>query len=214
MTVAKDPLRILLADDHEVVREGLASILNRRSNEFKVVAEVSDGQEAYRLWCELKPDVGIFDLRMPIMDGVATIKAVRAMDPNAKIMILTTYDTDEDIYQGLRAGAKGYLLKDADRQVILDAIRAVARGQTFLPSQVATKLATRIQSDALSEKETQVLQQMAEGKSNKQIALDLVVTEGTIKFHANNIYGKLGVSSRASAVKTALERGIVKMGPQ
>jgi two-component system NarL family response regulator len=208
------PLRILLADDHEVVREGLAAILNRRTEEFVVVAEANDGEEAYRLWCEHKPDLGIFDLRMPKMDGVATIRAVRAHDPNARIMILTTYDTDEDIYQGLRAGAKGYILKDAERHVILDAIRTVARGQTYLPSSVATKLATRIQGDGLSDKEQEVIGRMAEGLSNKEIARALAISEGTVKFHANNIYGKFGVNSRSEAVRVALERGIVKLGPQ
>jgi two-component system, NarL family, response regulator len=213
MNSTPNPLRILLADDHEVVREGLASILNRRTEEFVVVAEAADGQEAFSLWCKHKPDIGVFDLRMPGMDGVATIKAVRAHDPNARIIILTTYDTDEDIYQGLRAGAKGYLLKDADRQLILDAIRTVARGQTYLPSQVATRLAERIQSDALSDKERAVIEKMADGLSNKDIAKTLHISEGTVKFHAGNLYAKLQVNTRSEAVRVAVARGLVKIGP-
>lgn len=205
------PLRILLADDHEVVREGLASILNRRSDEFQVVAEASTGFEAHELWRAHRPDIGVFDLRMPAMDGVATIKAVREDDPNARIIILTTYDTDEDIYQGLRAGAKGYILKDADRHVILDAIRKVAKGLTYLPSEVATKLAERIQAEALSNKELAVLTLMAQGQSNKMIARELLVSEGTIKFHANNIFGKLGVRSRSEAARVAIARGLIKV---
>lgn len=208
-----NPLRILLADDHAVVREGLAAILDRRVEEFTVVGQASDGQEAYEMWCALRPDLGIFDLRMPRLDGVATISAVRSYDPGAKIIILTTYDTDEDIYQGLRAGARGYMLKDADRMEILEAIRTVAAGKTYLPSHVATKLAGRIQSNALSDKERAVVEQMALGLSNKAIAKALHVSEGTVKFHANNLFGKLAVSTRAEAVKVAVERGIVKLRP-
>ena len=207
------PLRILLADDHEVVREGLASILKRRTDEFDVVAEADNGEEAVALWRQHRPDVGVLDLRMPKLDGVGTIRAIRSMDPEARLMILTTYDTDEDIYQGLRAGAKGYLLKDSDRQELLDAIRAVARGQSWIPSLVAGKLAQRVQGDGLTDKEQQVLKQLALGFSNKDIARALQVSEGTVKFHTNAIYSKLGVGSRTAAVKVATERGLVKLGP-
>lgn len=207
------PLRVLLADDHEVVREGLASILKRRTDEFDVVAEADNGEEAVALWRQHRPDVGVLDLRMPKLDGVGTIRAIRSMDPEARLMILTTYDTDEDIYQGLRAGAKGYLLKDSDRQELLDAIRAVARGQSWIPSLVAGKLAQRVQGDGLTDKEQQVLKQLALGFSNKDIARALQVSEGTVKFHTNAIYSKLGVGSRTAAVKVATERGLVKLGP-
>jgi two-component system, NarL family, response regulator len=206
------PLRVLLADDHDVVRDGLAAILNRRRDEFTVVAQVNNGLQAVSLWRECRPDLGVLDLRMPKLDGVGTIKAIRAEDPHAKLMILTTYDTDEDIYQGLRAGAKGYLLKDADRADILDAIRRVARGETYIPSLIASRLASRIQGNALSDKETEILEGIARGESNKEIARVLNISEGTVKFHTNAIYGKLGVSSRSEALKVALERGLVKIG--
>lgn len=206
------PIRVLLADDHEVVREGLAAILRRRDAEFAVVAEVDNGEQALEAWKEQRPDVGVLDLRMPRMDGVATIRAIRAIDPKAQLIILTTYDTDEDIYQGLRSGAKGYLLKDADRQAILDAIRTVARGQSYIPSLVASKLANRIQGEDLTEREMMVLTHIARGLSNKEIARELGVTEGTVKFYSNALYSKLGVSSRAGAIHAAAERGLIKMG--
>jgi two-component system, NarL family, response regulator len=213
MTIQTEPLRILLADDHEVVREGLASILNRRHEEFVVVAEADNGEEAVRLWQEHQPGLGILDLRMPKLDGVATIKAIRAFDAAARLIILTTYDTDEDIYQGLRAGAKGYLLKDAERQELLEAVRTVARGETWIPSLVAGKLAQRVQGDGLSDKEMLVLQQVAQGASNKEIARTLNISEGTVKFHTNAIYSKLGVGSRTEAVRVGTERGLIKLGP-
>jgi two-component system, NarL family, response regulator len=207
------PLRVLLADDHEVVREGLAAILNRRSTEFQVVAEADDGEQALALWLEHKPDLGVLDLRMPKLDGVATIEAIRAVDAQAKLIILTTYDTDEDIYRGLRAGAKGYLLKDADRDDILHAVRAVGRGETYLPSLVAGKLAQRLRDESLTERELQVLLCIADGQSNKQIARKLAVSEGTVKFYTSGVYSKLGVASRTEAIKVAAARGLIKLGP-
>lgn len=205
------PLRILLADDHGVVREGLASILNRRTTEFLVVAEAEDGEEALALWSETRPDVSVLDLRMPRRDGVETIKAIRGLDPTAKLIILTTYDTDEDIYQGLRAGAMGYLLKDAERADILEAIRTVARGETYLPPIVATRLAARDQSAPLTTKERQVLECLSSGLSNKQIAHRLAMGEGTVKTHVRTIFAKLGVASRTEAVRVAAQHGLVKL---
>jgi two-component system, NarL family, response regulator len=206
------PIRILLADDHEVVREGLAAILRRRVDEFDVVAEVDDGEQALEAWARLRPDVAVLDLRMPRLDGVSTIKAIRKIDATARLIILTTYDTDEDIYQGLRAGAKGYLLKDADRQTILDAIRTVARGQTYIPSVVAARLASRIRGNELTTRETEVLGFIAKGMSNKEIAHAIGITEGTVKFYSSALYAKLDVTSRAGAINAAVERGLLKMG--
>jgi two-component system, NarL family, response regulator len=202
-------IRIMLADDHEVVREGLAAILARREI-FDVVAEVGDGEAAVDAWHQLKPDIALLDLRMPKMEGVEAIRLIRASDPNAKLIILTTYDGDEDIYQGLRAGAKGYLLKDSPRDQIIDAIHAVLAGRTYIPSQVGEKLASRVNSDALTDKELQILKKIAEGQSNKKIAAELFISEGTVKFHSNSIYAKLGVSSRTEAVKVAITRGLVR----
>jgi two-component system, NarL family, response regulator len=204
-----EKIRIMLADDHEVVREGLAAILIRRET-FDVVAEVGDGAAAVEAWQRLRPDIALLDLRMPKMEGVEAIRQIRALDPNAKLIILTTYDGDEDIYQGLRAGAKGYLLKDTPRAQIIEAIHAVLAGRTYIPSQVGEKLASRIHTDALTEKELAILKLIAEGLSNKEIAKALFVSEGTVKFHSNSIYSKLGVSSRTEALKVATARGLIR----
>jgi two-component system, NarL family, response regulator len=202
-------IRIMLADDHEVVREGLAAILNRRET-FQVIAEVGDGEAAVQTWRSLKPDIGLLDLRMPKMEGLEAIRQIRATDPDAKLIILTTYDGDEDIYQGLRAGAKGYLLKDTPREQIIEAIHAVLAGRTYIPSQVGEKLASRVNTETLTDKELQILKQIAAGLSNKQIAKALFISEGTVKFHSNSIYAKLGVTSRTEAVKVANSRGLVR----
>lgn len=204
-----EKIKILLADDHEVVREGLAAILQRRET-FEVVAEVSDGAAAVEAWQRLKPDIALLDLRMPKMEGIEAIRQIIALDAKAKLIILTTYDGDEDIYQGLRAGAKGYLLKDMPREQIIDAIHAVLAGRTYIPSQVGEKLASRIHVDALTDKELQILQRIAQGLSNKQIAREIFVSEGTVKFHSNSIYSKLGVASRTEAVKVAIARGLIR----
>jgi two-component system, NarL family, response regulator len=204
-------IRVLLADDHEVVREGLAAILRRREI-FDIVAEVSDGVEAVEAWKIHKPDITLCDLRMPNMDGVATITAIRALDANARIIILTTYDSDEDIYQGLRAGAKGYLLKDTPRDQIVDAIVSVHAGRTFIPSLVGEKLAARVVTVQLTEKELTILRFVASGLSNKEIARQLAISEGTVKFHTNAIYSKLDVTSRTEAIGAAAKRGLIKVG--
>jgi two-component system, NarL family, response regulator len=205
-----EKIRILLADDHEVVREGLAAILGRR-DDFEVVAEVGDGEAAVEAWRRLKPNVALLDLRMPKLEGVEAIRQIREFDNDAKLIILTTYDGDEDIYQGLRAGAKGYLLKDTPREQIVDAIHAVIAGRTYIPSQVGEKLASRVNIDMLTDKELQILKQIANGQSNKHIAKEQSISEGTVKFHTNSIYAKLGVASRTEAVKIAMRRGLVKL---
>jgi two-component system NarL family response regulator len=205
------PIRTLLADDHEVVREGLAAMLLLRRAEFEVVAEANDGIEAEGLYRAQRPDVAILDLRMPRRDGLDTVKAIRAFDPAACILMLTTYDSDEDIYQALRAGARGYLLKDAAKPDILEAIRMVARGQKVLPSVVASRLSERLSNDELSPRELDVLKGLAEGLSNKRIAAALGITEGTVKAYANTLYAKLGVASRSGAIAIAAKRGLVRL---
>ncbi len=203
-------LRILLADDHPVVREGLALILDNQSD-MTVVGQARDGREAVELFCQLQPDVTLMDLRMPQMSGVEALIAIRSQFPATSIILLTTYDGDEDIYRGLRAGAKSYLLKDASTQEILSAIRQVSAGKNHISQVVGAKLAERAQIPELSESERQVLQRLATGRSNQEIALALSIAESTVKFHVNNILSKLGVNNRTEAAIVALKRGIAKL---
>ena len=204
------PIRILLSDDHPPLRKGLALILDNE-DDMSVVAEAGNGQEAVALFRQHQPDVALVDLQMPQLNGVETITAIRAEFPNARLIILTTYDGDEDIYQGLRAGAMAYLLKDTDCDEIIAAIRAVHAGQRRIPSAVGVKLFDRINTSELTERERQVLQLLAVGKSNQEISTDLSITESTVKFHINNILNKLNVSDRTQAVVKALRRGLVHL---
>lgn len=203
-------LRILLADDHPVVREGLALILDNQSD-MTVVGQAKDGREAVELFCQLQPDVTLMDLRMPQMNGVEALIAIRSQFPDTSIILLTTYDGDEDIYRGLRAGAKSYLLKDASTQEILSAIRQVGAGKNHISLAVGAKLAERAQIPDLTESERQVLQRLATGRSNQEIAIALSIAESTVKFHVNNILSKLGVDNRTEAAIVALKRGIAQL---
>ena len=210
MTNQPTTIRVLLADDHPVVREGVAAMLNRRPD-MAVVAEANNGREAVDLYHTHQPDVVLMDLRMPEMGGVEAIHTIRADYPKAKIIVLTTYDGDEDIYRGLQAGAQAYLLKDTPRDELLSTIRAVHAGHKRISSEVAVKLANRIMGPSLTEREMDVLHEIVSGKSNREIGLALSITEGTVKAHVNNILGKLGVSDRTQAVTEALRRGIVHL---
>ncbi|NET31851.1 MAG: response regulator transcription factor [Cyanothece sp. SIO1E1] len=201
---------ILLAEDHAVVRDGLAAILNRESD-MTVVAEAEDGQQAVELYRLHQPAITLMDLRMPRLEGVGAIAQIRSEFPAARIIVLTTYDTDEDIYRGLQAGAKGYLLKDATSEVLLDAIRLVHQGKKYIPPEVALKLAERIEDTPLTERETDVIQLLVKGKSNHEISTILTISEGTVKFHINNILSKLGVHDRTQAVIAALKRGLARL---
>jgi two-component system NarL family response regulator len=203
-------IRVLIVDDHPVVREGLAAMIERRKD-MTVVGEAGDGVEALAQFHVLRPDVTLMDLRLPGMSGVEAIDAIRAEFPDARIIVLTTYDGDEDIYRGLQAGAMAYLLKDAPREELLEAIRAVHAGQMRIPPDVASKLAERIMGPELTAREMDVLRLIAAGKTNKEIGAELNITEGTVKAHVNNILGKLGVSDRTQAVTTALRRGLVQL---
>lgn len=203
-------IRILIVDDHSVVREGLASVIGRNAD-MTVVAEASNGREAVDLWKKHRPDVTLLDLRMPELDGVDAIKAIRADDENARIIVLTTFDGDEYIYRAIRAGAKGYLLKDVPREALMDCVRRVHAGQTCVPVHLAAKLAERVSGEALSTREIEVLQRIAAGKSNKEIGAELFISEGTVKAHVKGIFTKLGVVSRTAAIATAQRRGIIQL---
>ena len=206
----KERIRILIADDHSVVREGLVSLVKRKSD-MVVVAEASNGREAVQLWKEHRPDVTLLDLRMPELDGVGAIKEIRDLDENAHIVVLTTYDGDEDIYRAIKGGAKAYLLKDTARDALVETVRRVHAGETYLPPQLAAKLAERVSGEALSPREIDVLQRMAVGKSNKEIGAELSISEGTVKTHIKSIFNKLDVVSRTEAVATANRRGLIQL---
>ncbi|MEL6471844.1 MAG: response regulator transcription factor [Cyanobacteria bacterium J06623_4] len=204
------PISILVAEDHGIVRQGIVSILQLQ-DDFTVVAEAKDGLEAVDLYTNLQPDITLMDLRMPNMEGVDAIAHIRKSSPQAKIIILTTYDTDEDIYRGLQAGARGYILKDADFEDLVDAVRTVNQGKRYLPPNVALKLAERMDTEELTERERDVLNMMARGTSTAALAAALQLSEGTIKFHINHIFQKLGVNDRTQAIIIALRRGLIRL---
>jgi two-component system NarL family response regulator len=203
------PIRVLIADDHPLVRRGLAAIINME-DDATVVGEAGDGDEAVALWRQLKPDVTLMDLRMPKVEGVQAIRQIRAEDPAAGIIVLTTFDHDEDIYAGLRAGAKAFLLKDVEPEELFRCIRAVRDGEAYLQPRVAAKLAQRVQEEPLTEREEQILKLLAEGKSNRAIGHALFITESTVKSHLKTLFVKLDVTSRAEAIALAAKRGLIK----
>ena len=207
---AENPIRCLVADDHAIVREGVVATIELY-DEMRVVARATNGREAVALFREHRPDITLMDLNMPEVGGVEAIGAIRAEFPDARIIILTTYDGDEDIFRGLRAGAKAYLLKEGSVEQLVETIRAVHRGQVRIPQEVAAKLAQRMTSPELTARELEVLQQIVAGKSNAEIGTALFITEATVKAHVNSILNKLDVSDRTQAVTTALKRGIVHL---
>ena len=205
--MSQTPIRVLIADDHPIVRTGLALMLKYESG-MELVAEASNGAQAVQLFRQYQPDVTLMDLRMPQVSGVEAILTICQEFSDARVIVLTTYDGDEDIYRGLQAGAKGYLLKDAPIDELLAAIRQVHAGQKYIPPEVGAKLAERLSGPQLSERELEVLRLIAEGKSNQEIATALCITEGTVKFHVNHVLGKLQVSDRTKAAILAIKRGI------
>ena len=203
-------IRVLVVDDHVTVREGLVAIIDRQS-EMRVVGEAANGREAVDQWRALRPDVVLLDIRMPVLGGVGAIEEMRAIDPSARVLILTTFDTDDEISQVIKAGAKGYLLKDAPREELLDCIRRVHAGETCIPPSGVAKLVAGLASQALTARELAVLALVAKGRSNRDIALELHVGETTVKSHLRNIFAKLQALSRSEAVSIAVRRGLVRM---
>ncbi len=206
----KPKITILAVDDHPLIRDGLAVVIGREAD-MQVVAEAGDGEEALEKYREHLPAIVLMDLRMPVMDGVEAIQAIRDEFPEAKIIALTTFEGDEDIYQALAAGASGYLLKDMLRNELVSVIRKVHQGYRGIPPAIAARLADHTPRVGLTAREVEVLRLMAEGMSNAEIAEALGRAEGTMKVHVHNILQKLGAVDRTQAVTIALRRGILHL---
>lgn len=212
------PIRLLLCDDHPVVRDGLAAILSTQSD-FEVIGEASTGTEAVQKAIALKPDVILLDLEMPDLDGAEALKQIRAAQPEARAIVFTAFDTDERIVSAVQAGAHGYLLKGVPREELFKAIRVVSEGGSLLQPVIASKLLNHVrarrdeaeEAEPLTDREMEVLRLLAQGKSNKEIAATLVISERTVKFHVSSIMGKLGASNRTEAVSIAAGRGLVSL---
>jgi two-component system NarL family response regulator len=205
-----DRIRVLVADDHVTVLEGLAAIIGRQPD-MQVVAEAANGREAVDLWQKHHPDVALLDLRMPTLDGVGAIGEIRGQDASARVIVLTTFDSDNEIHRAIKAGAKGYLLKDARREELLDCIRKVSAGETCIPPALAAKLADSLSNEPLTGRESDVLALLARGKSNKEIGANLYISETTVKSHLRSIFIKLNVLSRTEAITAATRRGLVQL---
>ena len=203
-------IQIVVADDHPIVREGIVANL-KQHRDMKVVAEGSDGDEALALIKRHLPDVALLDLRMPRMDGLAVLAEVNALHLQTKVIVMTTFENQEDIQQAVKAGARAYLLKDCSQQTLLDAIRRVYLGEVYLLPQIAQKLVDRMQKPQLSPRELEILNSVASGKSNKEIGVQFFITEGTVKTHVASLLAKLGAASRTSAVREAARLGLVRI---
>jgi two-component system NarL family response regulator len=203
-------IRLLVVEDHHIVRQGLVALLNAVSD-MTVVAEASDGGGGVESFGRHQPDVALMDLRLPGMGGAEAVTKIRAEFPNARIIVLTTFDGDEDIYRALQAGARGYLLKGMFGDELLDAIRAVHAGKTRIPPVVAERLAARMGGSELTSREMAVLELIVAGKSNKEIGNELSISEATVKTHINNLLSKMGVTDRTQATTAAIQRGLVHL---
>jgi DNA-binding NarL/FixJ family response regulator len=203
-------IRVLVADDHPVVRAGLSAVIAQQSD-LELVAEAENGARAVALFREQRPDVALMDLRMPLMDGVEAIRAITTEFPDARILALTTYEGDADIRRALEAGASGYLLKDMLLTEVLTAVRAVHRGERVIPIAVAARLAEFPERSDLTEREVEVLQLVARGLSNKEVARAIGRTDETVKIHLKNAFAKLAVADRTEAVTVALTRGLIHL---
>ncbi|GAA3442815.1 response regulator [Planomonospora venezuelensis] len=210
--MAEPPVRLLIADDHPIVRDGIRGMF-AGDPEFEVLGEAGDGAQAVELAQALNPDVILMDLRMPGTDGVTAIKELARRGNAARVLVLTTYDTDRDVLPAIEAGATGYLLKDTGRDELVRAVRTAARGEAVLSPSVATRLLGRVRTpaDPLSARELEVLRLIAEGATNRETAARLFISEATVKSHVLHIYTKLGVNDRAAAVATAFRRGLLTL---
>jgi DNA-binding NarL/FixJ family response regulator len=204
------PARVLVVDDHALLRTGVANIINQESD-LRVVAEASNGLEAVAAYERHRPDVTLLDLRMPVMEGVEAVRQIRERDPNAKVIVLTTYDTDEDISRALKAGAKAYVLKDISADGLIGCIHDVLAGKTYLAPAAAAKLAEGVTRVQLTPRELSTLRLIADGRSNKEIASELHISERTVKTHLGHLFEKLGVTNRTEAIKVATRRGLVRL---
>lgn len=202
--------RVLIADDHFVVRMGLIAVINSE-DDLEAVGEACSGNEAVELFEKLKPDLVLMDLRMPVKDGIAATAEIIAKHPHARVLMLTTYDGDADIHRAIEAGAQGYVLKNATGVDLIPALRTVATGHKWIPKEISERLAKRKMFEDLTQRELEVLQQIAKGRANKEIADVLKITEHTVKDHLKHILGKLHVADRTEAVTVALQRGIIRL---
>jgi two-component system NarL family response regulator len=208
--VAAAKSTVMLVDDHALLRTGVANIINQEAD-LQVVAEASNGLEAVAAYERHRPDVTLLDLRMPVMEGVEAVRQIRARDPQARVIVLTTYDTDDEISRALKAGAKAYVLKDISADQLIRCIRKVLAGQTYLAPAAAAKLAEGVTRVQLTPREMATLRLMADGKANKEIASELSISERTVKTHLGHLFEKLGVTSRTEAIKVATRRGLVRL---
>jgi two-component system NarL family response regulator len=208
--VSKESIRVLVVEDHHVVRQGLVALLNVVDG-LEVVGEAADGVEAIAQFRKHRPDITLVDLRLPRLSGVEVISRIRMETPQARFIVLTTYDGDEDIYRALQAGAKAYLLKGMTSEELIATIRMVHEGRSYIPPEIAQKLAARMGTEELTPREFDVLEQIVRGKSNKEIATELEISEATVKTHINSLLSKLNVTDRTQAATAALQRGIVTL---
>jgi DNA-binding NarL/FixJ family response regulator len=202
------PIRVLVVEDHVVVRQGIAALLQMQKD-FEVVGEAGDGDAAIEAFRQHRPDVTLIDLRIPRKDGVEVIRQLRREFPASRFLVLTTYDSEDDISRALQAGASGYLLKGVGRATLTDAIRLLHAGRRYIPPEIADRVLPRPPGEELTEREVQVLRRIAEGLSNKEIGEQLGISESTVKGHMNNLLSKLGVTDRTKALVLALRRGLV-----
>ena len=209
-SIAVAPASVLIVDDHALLRTGVANIINHEPD-LQVVAEAANGVEAVDAFERHRPDVTLLDLRMPVMEGVEAVRRIRERDPHARVIVLTTYDTDEDITRALKAGAKAYILKDIAADALIACIHDVLNGKTYLAPAAAAKLAERVTKVQLTPRELATLRSMAQGRSNKEVASELGISERTVKTHLGHLFQKLGVTSRTEAVRVASHRGLVRM---